>query len=97
MPTIYTIVSKEAQTYIPTTTEQIINAGQYLSSAQTIAAVPTEEKSATPSATAQDITPTEGKFLSKVTVAGDANLIAENIKSGVTIFGIVGTYTGETG
>ena len=92
-----TIVSKEAQTYTPTITEQTINAGQYLSGVQTIAAVPTEEKSATPSATEQEITPTAGKFLSKVTVAGDANLLPENIKSGVTIFGVVGTYTGEAG
>ena len=91
------ITSKEAQTYTPSTSAQTIAAGQYLSGAQTIAAVPTEEKSATPSATAQDITPTAGKFLSKVTVAGDANLLAENIKSGVTIFGVVGTYTGEAG
>lgn len=30
-----------------------------------------------------------------ITVAGDANLLAENIKSGVTIFGVTGTYTGE--
>lgn len=88
------ITSKEAQTYTPSTSAQTIAAGQYLSGVQTIAAVPTEEKSATPSAAEQDITPTEGKFLSKVTVAGDANLIAENIKSGVTIFGVVGTYTG---
>lgn len=90
------ITSKEAQTYTPSSSEQTIAAGQYLSGAQTIAAVPTEEKSATPSATQQEITPTEGKFLSKVTVAGDVNLTAENIKSGITIFGIVGTYTGES-
>lgn len=88
------ITSKEAQTYTPSTSAQTIAAGQYLAGAQTIAAVPTEEKSATPSAAEQDITPTAGKFLSKVTVAGDANLIAENIKSGVTIFGVTGTYTG---
>ena len=30
-----------------------------------------------------------------ITVAGDANLLAENIKSGVTIFGVTGTYTGK--
>lgn len=27
---------------------------------------------------------------------GDPNLVPENIKSGVTIFGVEGTYTGET-
>ena len=29
------------------------------------------------------------------TIIGDANLLPENIKSGVEIFGVVGTYTGE--
>ena len=90
-----TITSKEAQTYIPSSSEQIINAGQYLSGAQTISAVPTEEKTITPSASAQEIMPTENKFLSKVTVSGDANLTAENVKSGVTIFGIEGSYTSD--
>lgn len=52
---------------------------------------------------AQTITPTTTNqtvngnvFLAgAITVAGDANLLAENIKSGVTIFGVTGTYTGE--
>ena len=52
------ISSKAAQTYIPTTSNQTIAAGQYLSGAQTI--------------------------------AGDVNLIASNVKSGVTIFGVTG-------
>lgn len=30
-----------------------------------------------------------------LTIKGDANLLAENIKQGVTIFGIEGTYAGE--
>ena len=92
---IGTITLKEAQTYIPSSSEQVINAGQYLSGAQTISPVPTEEKTITPSASAQEIMPTESKFLSKVTVSGDANLIAENVKSGVTIFGIEGSYTSD--
>ena len=92
---IGTITSKEAQTYIPSSSEQVINAGQYLSGAQTISAVPTEEKTITPSALSQEITPTENKFLSKVTVSGDADLTAENIKSGVTIFGVEGSYTSD--
>ena len=90
-----TITSKEAQTYIPSSSEQIIDAGQYLSGTQTISAVPTEEKTITPSALSQEITPTENKFLSKVTVSGDANLTVENVKSGVTIFGVEGSYTSD--
>ena len=31
-----------------------------------------------------------------VTAAIDENLIAENVKNGVTILGVEGTYTGET-
>ena len=90
-----TITSKEAQTYIPSSSEQIIDAGQYLSGTQTISAVPIEEKTITPSALSQEITPTENKFLSKVTVSGDAILTAGNIKSGVTIFGVEGSYTSD--
>lgn len=58
------ITSQEAQTIIPTTAAQTIEAGKYLAGA--------------------------------ITINGDANLLAENIKSGVTIFGVAGTYTGET-
>lgn len=55
------------------------------------------------SVNAQTITPTTtdqtvngNVFLTgAITIAGDANLLAENIKSGVTIFGVTGTYTGE--
>ena len=53
------IQSKSAQTYTPTTSDQTIASGQYLSGAQTI--------------------------------KGDANLIAGNIRSGVSIFGVAGS------
>lgn len=55
----------------------------------------------TPSTSAQTIEPTEGKngitsiSVAAVTAAIDANILAENIKSGVTILGVEGTYTGE--
>ena len=52
-----------ATTWTPTTSNQIIAAGRYLTGAQTI--------------------------------AGDANLVAGNIKSGVTIFGVTGTFVYE--
>ena len=58
-----TIPSKETKTYIPTTTDQTITAGQYLSGDQTI--------------------------------KGDANLVAEKIKSGTTIFNVTGTFTSD--
>lgn len=59
-----TIQSKSAQTYTPTTSDQTIASGQYLSGAQTI--------------------------------AGDANLVAGNIKKDVTIFGTTGVYDGPS-
>lgn len=60
-----TIQSQAAQTITPTTTNQTIASGKYLSGTQTI--------------------------------LGDANLIAGNIKSGVSIFNVAGTYSGGGG
>lgn len=85
-----TIPSKAAATYTPGDIAQEIAAGQYLSGKQTVAAVPTETKEVTPGASAQDVTPTSGKYLSKVSVAGDADLVSANIKAGVNIFGVDG-------
>lgn len=57
------------------------------------------------SQSAQTITPStsnktisSGRYLSGTqTIKGDANLVAGNIKSGVSIFGVAGSYTGESG
>lgn len=49
----------------------------------------------TPTTSAQTIT--AGKYLTGAqTIAGDANLVAGNIKSGVSIFGKLGTYAGQS-
>lgn len=58
-----------------------------------------QTKEVTPKTTEQEITADTGKYLEKVTVAAvtssiDANIVAENIKSGVTILGVTGSYTG---
>lgn len=60
-----TIPSKAAATYTPSTSNQTIAAGQYLSGTQTI--------------------------------AGDADLVAANIKSGKNIFGVAGSVVEATG
>lgn len=59
------ITKKSATTYTPSTSNQTIASGTYLSGAQTI--------------------------------KGDSNLVASNIKSGVSIFGVSGSYTASSG
>lgn len=59
------LTTRTAQTITPSTVDQTIASGSYLTGAQTI--------------------------------KGDANLIAGNIKSGVSIFGVAGSYAGSGG
>ena len=58
-----------------------------------------EDIDVTPTTSEQEITATSGKTLRKVTVAAvtaaiDDNITAGNIKDGVTILGVTGTYDG---
>lgn len=58
-----------------------------------------EDIGVTPTTSEQEITATSGKTLRKVTVAAvtaaiDDNITAGNIKDGVTILGVTGTYDG---
>lgn len=67
----------------------------------TVAAAPTETKTVTPTTGTQTLSPSSGKVgFSRVTVnpvtsAIDSNIRPENIKAGVTILGVTGTYEGE--
>ncbi len=64
-----------------------------------VPATPTEEKTVELALAAGDqvITPTAGKNISKVTITKPAELLPENIKKGITIAGVTGTYEAVTG
>ena len=95
----------EEKSVTPSTSEQEVVAtttGKIGLSKVTVEAAPLETQNVTPSTSSQEIEAQgEGKIgLSKVTVSAvtaeiDANIVAGNIKNGVTILGVEGTYTGE--
>lgn len=100
---IDTTPSLQSKSVTPSTSQQTVqpDSGYDGLSQVTVGAIQTETKNATPSTSSQDVTPSSGKFLTKVTVAGvtsaiDANIQAGNIKSGTTILGVTGNYTGAS-
>ena len=66
--------------------------GKHLSGV-TVHPTPTQEKTVIPTADGFKVSPETGKLLSAVFVDGDSDLVAENIKQGVNIFGVDGTLT----
>lgn len=66
---------------------------------ETSVTVPTEEKTITPhwtaSSSASSYSATGGKLIRRVVVNKPSTLISSNIKNGVEISGITGTYTGD--
>ena len=63
-----------------------------------VAARLSNPKTVTPKATSQTVLPDQGDDgLSQVTVSGDSNLVAGNIKKDVSIFGVTGTLESSSG
>ena len=70
--------------------------GKHLSGI-TIHPTPSQEKTVIPTAEGFKVSPETGKFLSAVFVDGDSDLVAENIKEGVNIFGVDGSFDNSHG
>ena len=97
----------QSKTVTPTTSQQVVTADSQYDALKkvTVNAIPdtyvqqTATQGAptyTPTTTAQTIA--TGTYLTGTqTIQGDANLVAGNIKSGTTIFGVTGTYSGGGG
>lgn len=81
--------------------DAVLNAEAIANIAAVVPTIKTEQnKSVTPTTSQQIIEADSGKVLGKVTVAAvtaaiDENIVAGNIKNGVTILGVTGSYAGE--
>ena len=97
------LTTQAAKTITPTTSSQTaVNSGVYTTGAVTVGAIPSTYVKPTTTKSTTTYTPTTsnqtiaaGTYCSGVqTIKGDANLKAENIAEGVSIFGITGTHSG---
>ena len=95
-----------AKTITPSTSSQTaVASGVYTTGAITVAAIPSSyvepaaiKDAATYTPTTSNQTITAGTYCSGAqTIKGDTNLVADNIKNGVSIFGVNGTYEGSGG
>lgn len=100
------LTTQAAKTITPSTSSQTAVAKNvYTTGAVTVGAIPSSYVKPTATKAATTYTPgtsnqtiAAGTYCSGAqTIKGDSKLVAGNIKSGVSIFGVAGSYTGDTG
>lgn len=85
-----------AKTITPTTQTQIaVSSGYYTGGNITVGSIKTQTVTVTPTSSFQGVMPTSGYYFTTVFVPSEPNLVAGNIKSGTSIFGVTGTYAGS--
>ena len=89
-------LTKTGVTTTPTVTAGYVPSATASSATVALTASVTTKAAATYTPTTSDQTIAASTYLTGAqTIKGDANLIADNIKSGTTIFGVTGTYVGS--
>lgn len=77
-----------------TTTSYTIPAGKHSGSGTVSLNIDSTYNSATPTSATLTYSPNGDAVFTSFTVNGDSDLVASNIKSGVSIFGVTGSYSG---
>lgn len=92
-----TLTLTKSVSVTPSVTAGYVSSGTAGNSSVSLTANVTTKAAATITPGTTDQTIASGTYLTGAqTIKGDSNLIADNIKSGVSLFNITGTYTGPT-